>query len=348
MLPELFTYLTTPCPPYVRKMGYLREAIGLKCRYKRHPARWQPHLERTRQCILSAAGKCGNRGKVVVLGSGFLLDVPLDELSAMFRDVVLIDIVCLPEIRRRIKRYGNVRFLLGDVTGIAETLYKNVSCGRRELPFAAPVLPEIDKDTGLVISLNVLSQLVVVPRIYALKKLPEIDQDRVASWCRRIIEAHYAFLASMTCNVCLIADYRYSKHDGSGRITRKVLHCMECPCRRLMIPGVGYSPNGRSPGVFKTSGGGRLAGEIMVTNRRIQDETFMSHCSQRRMKIFIFRQQTPFSSESYRRRGRLLSPLAGIHKCGFPAGFCLPVYWVFDSLSISKGKFTLAFLIILL
>ena len=231
MLPELFTYLTTPCPPYVRKMGYLREAIGLKCRYKRHPSRWQPHLERTRQCILSAAGKCGNRGKVVILGSGLLLDVPLDALSAMFRDVVLIDVVCLPEIRRRIKRYGNARFLQGDVTGIADTLYKNVSCGRRELPFDVPVLPEIDKDTGLVISLNVLSQLMVVPRMYALKKVPEIDKDRVGSWCRRIVEAHYAFLASMTCNVCLIADYRYSKHDCNGRITAQgsTLYGMSLP-----------------------------------------------------------------------------------------------------------------------
>ena len=231
MLLEIFTYLTTPCPPYIRKMGYLREAIGLKCRYKRHPAHWQPHLERTRQCILSAASKCGNKGKVVVLGSGLLLDVPLDELSAMFRDVVLIDIVCLPETRRRIKRYGNVRFLQGDVTGIAETLYKNVLCGRRELPFAAPVLPEIDKVTDLVISLNVLSQLMVVPRMYALKKLPEIDKDLIVSWCRRIVEAHYAFLTSRACNVCLVADYHYSKHDFNGRITAQgsTLYRMSLP-----------------------------------------------------------------------------------------------------------------------
>ncbi len=231
MLLELFTYLTTPCPPYVRNMGYLREAIGLKCRYKRHPARWQPHLERTRQFVLSAAVKCRNRGRVVILGSGLLLDVPLDALSAMFRDVVLIDIVCLPEIRRRIKRYGNVSSFQGDVTGIVETLYQNVSCGRRELPFVAPVLPWIDKDTDLVISLNVLSQLMVVPRMYVLKKLPEIAKDRIDAWCRHIVEAHYAFLASRPCNVCLIADHRYSKYDGNGKITAQgsTLYGMSLP-----------------------------------------------------------------------------------------------------------------------
>lgn len=216
MLLELFTYLTTPCPPYVRNMGYLREAIGLKCRYKRHPACWHPHLEKTRQFILSTASKCRNHGKLVVLGSGLLLDVPLEALAAMFREVVLIDIVCLPEILRRIKRYSNVRFFQRDVTGIAEPLYQNGLCGKQELPFAPPVLPEIDNYTDIVISLNILSQLMVVPRRYALKKLPGIAKEYVDAWCRQIVAAHYTFLTRLPCKVCLIADYRYSKYDCNG------------------------------------------------------------------------------------------------------------------------------------
>ena len=219
MLPELFTYITTRCPSHIRRMGYLYEAIGLKCRYKRHPASWQNHLEKTRQFVLSAAGKSQRRGKVVILGSGLLLDVPLETLSSMFREVVLIDIVCLPEVHRRIKGYDNVIFLQQDVTNIAETLYQNVQYGRRELPSARSVLPEIDKDTGLVISLNTLSQLTVVLRKYALKKLKGLARDHVEAWCRQIIEAHYAFLRSLPCNVCLIADHRYTKRDRNGRIT---------------------------------------------------------------------------------------------------------------------------------
>jgi len=219
MLPELFTYITTRCPSHIRRMGYLYEAIGLKCRYKRHPASWQNHLEKTRQFVLSAAGKSQGRGKVIILGSGLLLDVPLETLSSMFREVVLIDIVCLPEVHRRIKEYDNVIFLQQDVTNIAETLYQNVQYGRRELPSARSVVPEIDKDTGLVISLNTLSQLTVVLRKYALKKLKGLARDHVEAWCRQIIEAHYAFLRSLPCNLCLIADHRYTKRDRNGRIT---------------------------------------------------------------------------------------------------------------------------------
>ncbi|MBI2472017.1 MAG: hypothetical protein HYV59_12370 [Planctomycetes bacterium] len=218
MLLELFTYVTTQCPRYIRRMGYLYEAIGLKCRYKRNPASWQNHLEKTRQFVLSAAGKSQGRGKVVILGSGLLLDVPLETLSSMFREVVLIDIVCLPEVHRRIKGYDNVRFLRQDVTNIAETLYQNVLYGRHELPYAGPVLPEIDKDTGMIISLNILSQLTVVLRKYAIKKLTEVAKDRVEAWCRQIIESHYAFLMSLPCNVCLIADHQYTKRDREGKI----------------------------------------------------------------------------------------------------------------------------------
>ncbi len=219
MILELFTYITTRCSLHIRRMGYLYEAIGLKCRYKRHPDAWQHHLEKTRQFVLSAADKSKERGKVVILGAGLLLDVPLETLSSMFCEVVLIDIVCLPEVHRRIKGYDNVRFIQQDVTNIAEMLYQNVQYGRRELPFSNPVLPEISKDTGLVISLNILSQITVVLRKYALKKLKGIATDHVAAWCGQITAAHYDALMSLPCDVCLIADHRYTKRDRNGKIT---------------------------------------------------------------------------------------------------------------------------------
>ncbi len=218
MFSELFTYLTTPLPQYVRHMDYLNEAIAMRRRYRRNRASWRPHLERTRRFVLSAAEKCRDRGKVVVLGAGPLLDVPLAELSAMFREVALLDIVLLPEVRKMIKGYSNVKFVHYDVTNMAEKLYNDIRQGIRELPKAASGIPEIDANTGLVVSLNILSQLWVVPRAYALRKLPRIDEEQVDDWCRRIVESHYAFLRSMPCTVCLIADYEFVKRDQEGII----------------------------------------------------------------------------------------------------------------------------------
>lgn len=218
MLPELYTYLTTPCPQYVRHMAYLDEAIAMRSRYRRNREAWRSHLEHTRRFILSVAEKCRNRNKAVVLGAGLLLDVPIDELSSLFQEVVLVDIVFLPEARSSVKRYRNVKLLQHDVTNMAKQLHDNIRRGLRELPAAAPAAPEIDEKAGMVVSLNLLSQLWVVPRSYSLSNLSGLNEEKVDDWCGHIVESHYAFLRSMTCDVCLVADHEFVKRDQKGCI----------------------------------------------------------------------------------------------------------------------------------
>jgi len=221
MLYELFTSLTTPCPQYVRHIDYLYEIIAMKSRHGRNRAAWEPHLENTRRFVLSSAEKCRNRNKVVVLGSGLLLDVPLRELSSMFREVVLLDIVLLPDVIKSARRYDNVRILQHDVTNIVRKLHENILQGRNELPESSPSIPEINDDTGLVVSLNILSQLLVMPRAYALKKLRDLDEDRLDDWCGNIVRLHCAFLASLSCSVCLIADHEFIQRDRQGTIVSR-------------------------------------------------------------------------------------------------------------------------------
>jgi hypothetical protein len=218
MLLDLFTHLTTSCSPCVRRLGYLDETIAMRSRYRRNKAAWRTHLDNTCAFVLAAAEKVRNRNKVVVLGSGLLLDVPCAELSAMFREVVLMDVVCLPEVRRQIRGYGNVSFIEYDVTNIAERLYTNRQQGIHELPKAVPITSEIEKNAGLVISLNILSQLWVVPRTYASTHRPAIPHEQIEDWCRQIVESHYASLASMSCDVCLVADHEFVKCDHGGSI----------------------------------------------------------------------------------------------------------------------------------
>jgi hypothetical protein len=219
MLAEIFTYLTTPCPRYVRRMGYLYEAIAMRERHRRHRADWRPHIANTRRCVLSMAGKCRNRDRIVVLGAGLLLDVPLNELASIFREVVLVDIVFLAQARRRINSYGNVKLLQRDVTGIAEPLFQNIQHGRQTLPSDnTPIYPAFDADTGLVVSLNILSQLCVIPGRYALKHMPSLDEKHLSDWCRRIMASHYATIASLPCDVCLITDQGFANYNRQGQI----------------------------------------------------------------------------------------------------------------------------------
>ncbi len=217
MFTEIFTCLTTPCPEYVRRMDYLSEAIGMRNRYQRNRAAWQPHLENTRRFVIAAADGCRKRSRAVILGAGLLLDVPIEELTAMFEEVVLMDIVFLPEVRRVVKRFGNAKIVRHDVTNMAQRLHENTLHGVRELPAATPGVP-IDEDTGFVVSLNILSQLWVVPRAYALRRLKHIDEEELDGWCRQVVESHHAFLTSLSCSVCLVADHEFVKRDREGTI----------------------------------------------------------------------------------------------------------------------------------
>ncbi len=216
MIPELFTYMRTPCPKYVRKMGYLREAIAIEARRRRCSQHWAGHLENTKSAVCRAIQLCGKKRKVVVLGSGPLLDLPVEVLAAAFEEVVLVDIVHLLSATRTVRRYGNVRLVSADITGIARKLFHAAQTGESDLPEPAALFPGRDNKTDLVISLNILSQLPVIPKEYALKKLPWINEAVLEAWGQRIMANHYDSLRGLPCSVCLITDYAVIVRDEKG------------------------------------------------------------------------------------------------------------------------------------
>jgi hypothetical protein len=221
MFSDLVTSLTTRCPQYVRRMGYLSQMLALRGRHRRRRAGWQPHLYNTKKFILAAAGTCRKQDTVVVLGSGLLLDVPIEALADMFHEVVLVDVVHLPEVRKRIRRHKNVRTIRRDITSVAERLYWNVQQGQNELPASEPGIPGADTDIGLVISLNVLSQLTIQLQDYVRKKLPEHAEETITDWCDQIYESHYQALRALPIDVCLIADHEYVYRNREGNVIER-------------------------------------------------------------------------------------------------------------------------------
>lgn len=231
MLHEIFTYLTTPCPAYVRRLRYLYEIIAMRARHQRNRAAWRPHLANTRAFVLAAAERCGNRDSVAVYGAGLLLDVPLAELASRFGQVYLLDIVFLREARRQAQRYGNVTLVQHDATNVAEALCLGSRQGVRDLPEPDPALPECARRADLVVSLNLLSQLWVLPRAHARSHLEDLDEARLDAWCGRIVAAHYARLQSLEHRVCLVADHTCVERDAAGMVVHKgsTVHDLQLP-----------------------------------------------------------------------------------------------------------------------
>jgi len=218
MLAEFITSLITPCPPYVRGMGYLHEALAIRGRYRRCQSAWRGHLERSCDFVRTCAEGCHDRRQVVVLGAGLLLDVPLAVLTTIFARVILVDVVFLPEVRRRVKSYRNVVLIEQDVTNMATTLYQCRKQGLLALPPSVPDIPSLVDGAGLVVSANILSQLTAVPLAYARKHWPSLAAARGEDWCRQIMEAHYRALLATPGAVCLIADYAFEERDRRGEV----------------------------------------------------------------------------------------------------------------------------------
>jgi hypothetical protein len=160
-------------PP--RHWSHASDAIGLWARGRRQQKAWAPHLAATKAAILGAMPE--GRGRVVVLGSGPLFDVPLRALSEAFAEVVLVDRIHLWSARRQ--RRPNVVFLSRDLAdGLAH-------------------VPPAD----WTISLNLLSQLA----------RGAADGDE-----RRVIGLHLRDLAARAGKATLITDTSFRASDGAG------------------------------------------------------------------------------------------------------------------------------------
>ncbi len=207
MLAECIAWLATPAPRHLRQMGYPREQIALCAREKRCRKAWAGHIRACRQAA-AAAADCPGKAKVAILGSGYLFDLPLAELAELFAEVVLVDILHPAVARRRAKAFSNVSVVEEDLSGIAAALYRHVACGTPgPLPAPAPSQTTVSswRDAGFFLSLNVLSQLPVLPAAYA-EKSGLFDDRAIAGFRQSIIRHHLALLAGLAGRVCLISE----------------------------------------------------------------------------------------------------------------------------------------------
>lgn len=218
MIGSFLRSLVTPCPRYVRAMGYLHEQIAIQARYNRCRRAWEPHLERTKAIIRAAAARCRERRKAVLFGSGMLLDIPLAELSSQFREVILVDVVHPLGAGWRL---ANATALAADVTGTAEAVYRLAAEGGAPLPRVAPTLFCDDPEVDLVASVNLLSQLPYIPCKY-LSEAGVYPKEEIEAFARDLIQAHIDYLRRLPGVVALICDRERLTLDASGRLVERL------------------------------------------------------------------------------------------------------------------------------
>lgn len=213
MLAEWLTYLSTPSLPYARKMGYLSEAIAMRARHKRCYHSWQNHFQACQNAILEAAAQCQQHRHLVVMGAGSLEDIPLAQLSQQFQTVYLVDLVFLKPAKQLAKHYANVTLVEADVSGVLQQVY----VGETTLGYDNYWLPDSLADVDMVVSLNLATQLPLIPVRWLMDRFGLRD-DAADQTGKAIIEAHLKQLNDYSGVKCLIADRQITEYDAEGAL----------------------------------------------------------------------------------------------------------------------------------
>ena len=212
--------LLTRCPRSVRAMGYLKEAIAIRARYRRVKNHWRSHIDRCRSVILGAMEECPSHRKAVVLGGGLLHDVPLAELAARFREVILVDIVHPIFSRWTTRKWKNVRRVTADITNTVEDLYWVSDEPEKPLPKSIPTLFLDDEEVDFTVSINILSQLPCMPLDYLAYQRAHPSRER-DDYARDVIQAHLDYLERLPGRVVLITDVERLKIDMLRRVVER-------------------------------------------------------------------------------------------------------------------------------
>lgn len=221
MLLDLLEYALTPCSGPARALGFLKSSLQVQARFRRCHRAWEPHLARTRRVILEAAERCPQRRLAVILGAGLLHDVPLRELSEMFREVVLVDIVFPWASRVKVRRFPNVRLLAADVTATMDALPQAARDPAVPLPESKPMRFLDEPGLDLTVSVNLLSQLPFIPTSYLRHSRRPVDDAALACWSRHLQDAHLDYLRRLHGHVALITDTGGRHRDRSGVVRKE-------------------------------------------------------------------------------------------------------------------------------
>lgn len=200
------------------RMGYYGYQNGLIYRHINQEGGWDSHLGKCREFILKAVDLFKPL-HITVLGSGWLLDFPLAELCERSVKISLVDVIHPPDVREQTERLGNVELIEADATG---GLIKEIWDKAGRLPFfmkmrslSGIMVPEFkpDFETGLVISLNILTQLEA--RILAyLGRRAKVSEDELLRFRKEIQVKHIDFLKRQ--RSVLITDYAEVVTDRKG------------------------------------------------------------------------------------------------------------------------------------
>lgn len=202
--------LFDPYKRVLKKLGFPAEQRGLINRYLKEKENWNTHLENTKNFIIQSIGDIEGE-KIAILGSGWLMDVPVDYLFSKFKKILLYDILHPAQVFHKYANDPKVEFHFADITGNS-ILATWEMCKKKSKTFGN--IPseqfELPGDISFIVSLNILTQLDAFPVDYIEQKF-DLDEKEILDFRKRLQLNHLHLMQDR--NSCLITD------------TEEIYHC---------------------------------------------------------------------------------------------------------------------------
>lgn len=212
MLLELWEWLSTPASSLARKSGLLYEAIALRHRAQRCAKNWHAHIVQCHARVHQAVAALEKKQTLLVLGSGLLLEVPIEKLLPQFKRIVLVDLVHLKPVRELARKHPSIQLIEADLSGVLADLLKWKE-GNALPYFTAPCISVQQAD--LIISANLLSQLKHPARKVMSDKM---DEEALESFQKRIAQEHWQWFSQIPGKKLIFSDVESQFFNANGEI----------------------------------------------------------------------------------------------------------------------------------
>jgi len=199
-------------------MGYYNYQRGLIVHHLNEEGSWNTHLTNCRNFILKSL-ESYKPSVVSIFGTGWLLDLPLAEINEIADQINLVDIIHPPEVKSQVANMKKVILREEDVTGgLIEEVWKKASSKIFLNKLSSFEGIQIKKyqpgfEPGLVISLNILTQLEVLP-VEFLRKRSRVKEEAFLQLRKEIQQSHISFLKSH--KSILLTDHTEVITESSG------------------------------------------------------------------------------------------------------------------------------------
>lgn len=200
-------------------MGYFSNQSGIMRRYLREEGAWETHLHKTAGNILSIISREKPKS-VAVLGSGWLLDIPMREMIQQDIRVKLVDIAHPARIIHKYKNCKGVEVVECDIVNGTQHVWD--FCKRPQRYAFNQIIEQLGKpnlsiilDVEVVLSINILSQLhaLLVDFLESKTELGKSQKNEIIS---TIQQAHIDSLPAG--RSLLVTDYEEESYDESNQL----------------------------------------------------------------------------------------------------------------------------------